>query len=70
MFIVQISLLIVTFLSLLAQILSLMQIVKEVNPHPHCAMCQYAELSPSYSYLLFFLCHIWALTLSNESSIG
>jgi hypothetical protein len=41
MFIVQIPLLIVTFLSLKSQFfLSLMQTTKEVNPHPlHCAMC-------------------------------
>ena len=37
MFIVQTSLLIVTFFSLVAQNLSLMKTTKEVNPHPHIA---------------------------------
>ena len=39
MFVVQISLLIVTFLSLISRILSLMQTTKEVNPHPCIAPC-------------------------------
>ena len=39
MFVVQILLLIVTFLSLLSQIISLMQSTKEVNPHPRIAPC-------------------------------
>ena len=38
-FVVQTSLLLVTFLSLISQILSLMQTTKEVNPHPHIALC-------------------------------
>jgi hypothetical protein len=37
--IVKISLLIVTFLSLISLTLSLMQTIKEVNPHPHIAPC-------------------------------
>ena len=37
MFVVQLSLLIVTFLSLISQILSLMQTTKEVNPHSFIA---------------------------------
>jgi hypothetical protein len=36
---VRISLLIVTFLSLISWNLSLMQTTKEVNPHPHIAPC-------------------------------
>ena len=39
MFVVQISLLIVTFLSLISQILSWMQTTKEDNPHPRIAPC-------------------------------
>ena len=39
MFIVQISLLIATFLSLISRNLSIMQTTKEVNPHPHIASC-------------------------------
>ena len=38
MFLAPISLFIVTFLSLISQIPT-----KEVNPHSHCAMCQYVE---------------------------
>ena len=47
MFMVQILLLIVTFLSFISWIMSTMQFTKEVNPHPgiaHCAMCQYVKL--------------------------
>jgi hypothetical protein len=55
MFIVQISLLIVTFLSLISQNLSLIQTTKEVNPHP--------RITPrvnmwSVTLFLFFLCHL------------
>jgi hypothetical protein len=38
-FVVQISLLIVTFLSFISYILSLMQTTQEVNPHPCIALC-------------------------------
>jgi len=48
MFIAQISLLIVTFLSLISWFFSLMQTTKEVNPHTHIAPC--CGVSPSYSY--------------------
>ena len=41
MFVVQISLLIVSFLSFISEDLSLMQTTKEVNPH--CTMCQHVE---------------------------
>ena len=39
MFVIQISLLIVTFLSFVSQILSLMHTIKEVNPHPCISPC-------------------------------
>ena len=39
MFVVQISFFIVTFLFLISQNLSLMQIIKEVNPRPHIVPC-------------------------------
>ena len=42
MFVVQISLLIVTFLSSISWNLSLMQTIKELNPHSR-AMCQHVE---------------------------
>ena len=39
MFVVQISLLVVTFISLTSRNLSLTQTIKEVNPHPRIAPC-------------------------------
>ena len=51
MFVVQISLLIVTLLSLISWILSLMQITKEVNRHPHIAPCVNMW---SVTFLFFF----------------
>ena len=50
MFVVQISFLIVTYLSLISRILSLMQTTKEVNPHPHIVSCV-----NMWSVFLFFL---------------
>jgi hypothetical protein len=44
MFVVQISLLIVTFLSFVSQNLSLMLTMQEVNPHP--------RIAPSFYHLL------------------
>ena len=51
MFVVQISILIVTFLSLIPRILSLMQTTKEVNQHPRIAPCV-------NMWSVFFLCHL------------
>ena len=48
------SLLIVTFLSLISQVLSLMQTTKEVNPHPHIAPRVHMW---SVFLFCFFLCH-------------
>ena len=53
MVVIQISLLIVTFLSLISQNLSLMQTTKEVNPHPCIAPCVYMWI-----FFFFFLCHV------------
>ena len=39
MFVVQISLLVITFISFVSQILPLMQATKEVNPHPRIVPC-------------------------------
>jgi hypothetical protein len=53
MFVVQISLLIVTFLSLISQNLSLMQTTKEVNSHPRIAPCV-NMWSATFLFLFFF----------------
>ena len=53
MFIVQISFLIVTFLSLISLILLLIQTTKEVNPHPHIMAC--VNMWSVTLFLLFFL---------------
>ena len=61
MYVVQISLLIATFLSLISQILSLMQTIKEVNPHSRIAPCV-NMWSVTFLFLFFFfffiLCHL------------
>ena len=58
MFVVQISLLIVTILSLISWFLSLMQATKQVNPHPRIA--PYVNMwSVTFMFLFFFfLCHL------------
>ena len=55
MFIVQISLIIVTFLSPISRILSLMQTTQEVNPHPCIAPCVNMWSAIFFS---FFFCHL------------
>ena len=57
-FIVQISLLIVTFLSLISLILSLMQTIKEVNPQPRIAPCVNMWSVTFLIFFFFFLCHV------------
>ena len=57
MFVVQISRLIVTFLFLILQILSLMQTTKEVNPRPHIAPCV-NMWSVTFLFNFSFLCHL------------
>ena len=54
MWIVQISLHIVIFLSLISQILSLMETTKEVNPRPRIA--SHVNM---WSVTFLFLCHLW-----------
>ena len=67
MFVVQISLLIVTFLSLISRILSLMQTTKEVNPHPlHCAICQYMECHLLILILLMPLVECWCMHIPHR----
>jgi hypothetical protein len=55
MFVLQISLLVVTFLSLISWILSILQITQEVNPHPRIAL--YVNIW-SVTFLFFFICHL------------
>ena len=52
MIVLQISLLIVTYLSLISWFLSLMQTTKEVNPHPH--IVPYVNMWSVFFF--FFLC--------------
>ena len=66
MFIVQISLLIVTILSLISQILSLMQTTKEVNPHPHCTMCQHVERHLLLLLLLLPFVECWCMHMAHR----
>ena len=58
MFVVQISLLIVTFLSLISRNLSLMQTTQEVNPHPHTAPCVNMWNVTFLFFFFFSLCHL------------
>ena len=55
MFIVQVSLLIVTFLSLISQTLSLMQTTQEINPHPRIALRHVSTCGVSPSFILILL---------------
>ena len=55
--VVQISLLIITFLSLISWILSLMQTTKKVNPHPRIMPCV-KMWSVTFLFSFFFLCHL------------
>jgi hypothetical protein len=55
MFVVQISLLVVTLLSLISWNLSLMQTTKEANPHPHFAPCVNMWSCPLLLLLLLLL---------------
>ena len=60
--VVQISLLFVTFLSLISRNLSLLQIIKEVNPHPHIApICQHVECHLLVLFLLISLVECWCM---------
>jgi hypothetical protein len=60
MFKAQTSLLIVIFLSLISQNLSVLQTIKEVNPHPCIAPCvnMWSVTFLSLSLSFFFLCHL------------
>ena len=58
MIVVQISLLIVTFLSLISRISSLMQTTKKVNPHPRIMPCVNMWSVTLLILFFFFLCHL------------
>ena len=59
MFVVQVSLLIVTCHSLISQDLSLMPTTKEVNPHPCIAPCiNMWSITFLFLFFLFFSCHL------------
>ena len=58
MFVVQISLLIVTFLSLISKNVSLMQTTKEISPHPRSAPCVNVWSATFLFSFFFFLCHL------------
>jgi hypothetical protein len=59
MFVVQISLFIVTFNSLISRNLSLMQATQEVNPHPHIASSvNMWSVFFFFFFFFFFLCHL------------
>ena len=57
MFIVSISLFIVTFLSLISRNLSLMQATKEVNPHS--LIVPWVNMWSAIFFFFFFFCHLF-----------
>ena len=60
MFVVQISLFIVTFLSLISQNLALVQTTQEVNPHPRTTpwVNTWSVTFLFFLFLFLFLCHL------------
>ena len=62
MFVVHISLLIVTFLSLISRNLSLMQTTKEVDPHPCTAPCV-NMWSVTYFFFRRYFVECWCMHL-------
>jgi hypothetical protein len=66
MSVVQISLLNVTFLSLISRNLSLMQTTREVNPHPHITPCQHVECLLLLRLLLMPLVGWWCMHLPHH----
>ena len=68
MSIVQIPLLIVTFLSLISRILSLMPTTKEVIPRPRIAPC--VNMWSAIFFFFFFLCHLLMLVRAYSTLPG
>ena len=66
MLVVQISLLIVTFLSLISRISSLLQTTKEVNPHPCIAPCVNINVECLLLLLLLPLVECWCLHMPHR----
>ena len=75
MFVVRISLLIVTFLSLISQIMLIKQSTKEVNPHPHIAPCvNMWGVTFLFIFFFLFLCHLlnvgsWICHIAREDQV-
>ena len=69
MFLVEIPLLIVTFLSLISWVLPSMQIIEEVNPHPHITSHVYMwDVCFVFLFFFCFLCHLfnsWCMDTSH-----
>ena len=61
MFVLQIPLLIVTFLSLISSNLLLMQTTQEVNPHSRIASC--VNKWSVVFFFFFFLCHLYCISI-------
>ena len=70
MSVVQISLLIVTFLSLISRILSSMQTIKEVNPHPSITPVCGVWTSYSYPSSCYYYATCWMLVHAYATSPG
>ena len=66
-FVVQISFFVVTFLFLISSNLSLMQIIKEVNPHFHIVPCVMCGVSPSSSSVTCWMLVYAFATLSRKA---
>ena len=63
MFLVQISLLIVTFLSFISWVLPLMRIIIEANPHPCIAPC--VNMWSVFFFFVWHLLNCWCMNMSH-----
>ena len=70
-FIVQISLLIITFLSLISRIFSLMQTTREVGSHPRITPCvNMWSITCIFLFFVFFLVTCWMCIIDHGSVLG